>query len=245
MNADVVVDIGNTRVKWGRCDASGVRECLALSYDADDWEQQRKTWQPTLSRPAQWVIAGVVPDVVERMRSWAVAHGDRVTVVTSRQQIPVPVDVDQPNTVGLDRLLGALAAQVLHPGKKLLVVDAGSAVTINLIDSVFRGGAIFPGLRLMAEALHTQTAQLPMIQLEQNEDFPGKSTAAAIRAGFCSVVKGAVGECARSCRPDVIVFTGGDGALLESMTEWPCKQYEPALNLRGLWQTAVSMPSPV
>ncbi len=245
MNADVVVDIGNTRVKWGRCGASGVIESAALPYESADWDRQLKAWRGALPRPAQWVIAGVVPDIVERMRAWVTGHGDKAAIVSSHQQIPIPLDIDQPEAVGLDRLLGATAAHSLFPGKKLLVVDAGSAVTINLVDVAFRGGAIVPGLRLMAEALHAHTAQLPKIRLELPEAFPGKNTTAAIRAGFCNVMKGAVGECARACQPDVIVFTGGDGALLESMIEWPCKQFEPALNLMGLWQIAVSMPSPV
>ncbi len=245
MNADVVVDIGNTRVKWGRCNDSGVFDVVALSNESADWDRQLKAWREALPRPAHWVIAGVVPDIVERMRIWAAGYGDRITIVSTHDQIPIQVDVDQPKTIGLDRLLGATAAQALFPGKKLLVADAGSAVTINLVDSVFRGGAIFPGLRLMAEALHAHTAKLPLIRFENTEMFPGKNTDAAIRAGLCAVIKGAVGECARTSRPDVIVFTGGDGALLESMIEWPCKQFEPALNLMGLWQTAALMPSPV
>ncbi len=245
MNADVVVDIGNTRVKWGRCNASGVFDVVALSYESADWDRQLKAWREALPRPAHWVIASVVPDIVERMRIWVAGYGDRVTIVSSFERIPIPIDVDQPETVGLDRLLGATAAQAMFPGKKLLVVDAGSAVTINLVDGAFRGGAIFPGLRLMAAALHTHTAKLPKVRLKHSEPFPGKNTDAAIRAGLCAVIMGAVADCARTSRPDVIVFTGGDGALLESMIEWPCKRFEPALNLMGLWQTAASMPSPV
>jgi type III pantothenate kinase len=244
MKADVVVDIGNSRVKWGRCDLTGVTSIVALPHDVHAWDEQAHNWNDLLPWPVQWTVAGVVPFTIDRLRDWAVARGDSVEIVSSYHQIPIRVDVDQPEAVGLDRVLGAAAARSLFPGKKLLVVDAGSAVTINLIDGAFRGGAIFPGLRLMAEAMHTQTAKLPKVQLERPEAFPGRNTEAAIRAGLCNVIVGAVERCARTVHPDVIVVTGGDGALLESMIEWPNKRFEPALNLMGLWRTAGSMLSP-
>jgi type III pantothenate kinase len=243
MKADVVVDVGNSRVKWGRCDMTGITGIVALPHDVNAWDEQAHNWRDVLPAPTHWTVAGVVPFTIDRLRDWAIARGDQIEVVTSYEQIPIRVDVDQPESVGLDRILGAAAARALFPGRKLLVVDAGSAVTINLIDGAFRGGAIFPGLRLMAEAMHAQTAKLPKVTLDKPEAFPGRNTDAAIRAGLCTVMIGAVERCARLIQPDAIIFTGGDGALLESMIEWPNKRFEPALNLMGLWRTAGSMPS--
>ena len=206
MMADVVVDIGNTRVKWGRCNYNGVFDSVALSYESSDWDRQWQAWHGALPRPAHWVVAGVVPDIVRQMHLWISERGDRATIIDSFQSIPLVVDVTQPETVGLDRLLGATAASAMFPGKKVLVVDAGSAVTVNLVDSAFRGGVIFPGVRLMSEALHNYTAKLPKIRLEHPEPFPGRNTEAAIRAGFCTVLRGAVMDCAKACQPDAIAY---------------------------------------
>lgn len=242
MKPDVVVDIGNTRVKWGRCSDAGVSHVIAIGHTIPAWDGQIHEWRSDLPRHCHWAVAGVVPISIDRFREWASGRGDRVTVVSACEQIPIPLDIQCPETVGLDRLLGAVAARSLFPGKRILVVDAGSAVTMNLVDDAFRGGAIFPGLRLLGEALHAHTARLPKVLLDKVESYPGRNTEAAIRAGLCSVMAGAVEHCARQCEPEAIVLTGGDGALLESMVTWAVKRYEPALNLVGLWRTVDLMP---
>src|SRR5205823_978167 len=124
----------------------------------------------------------------DRFADWLRDRGDRVRVLSDNREVPIRAAVDAPEKVGIDRLLTA-AAVVPHipSGKRAVVIDAGSAVTVDLVEreGVFRGGAIFPGLRLMARALRDHTAQLPLVERFQDGQpvLPGRNTVAAITAG--------------------------------------------------------------
>jgi len=242
MTPDLVVDIGNTRVKWGRCRADAIVDAASLRHDVADWHDQATKWAG-LPTPATWVISSVVPKTLDLFMEWLGLRGDRWEIVSNHEQIPIRVDVDDAKTVGRDRLLGALAAQHLFPKQRLLVIDAGSAVTVNLVDDSFRGGAIFPGLGMLSRSLHEFTAKLPLVSLTEPIAFPGRDTAAAIRSGLCSVLGGVVERIAKSASPDQLVLTGGDGSLLDQLIggPWP-RRYEPLLTLFGLLIAARPMP---
>lgn len=242
MSPDVVVDVGNTRVKWGRCRDGRLTEVAALRHDVRAWDTQAEAWS---LHNATWAIAGVVPTTASDLIAWIAHRGETASSYTSYRHLPVTIDVENPESVGLDRLLSAMAAQKLAPGRRVIVVDAGSAVTVNLVDQAFRGGAIFPGLRLLSRALHDHTALLPLVAVDQPEPFPGRNTVAAIRAGLCAVVGGAVSALVRSASPDEVIITGGDGPLVEQLLDgpWP-KRSEPWLNLLGLLIAAESPCGP-
>src|SRR5207249_10383120 len=131
----------------------------------------------------KWAVASVNPPVLHRFVAWSYNHGGTV-VFEKYTDLPIRLNVDEPETVGLDRLFGAVAAKAMvPPGTPAITVDVGTAVTVNLIDAegVFQGGAIFPGPRLMARALHDFTAKLPLSEPTNNyADFeaPAKTTAA-------------------------------------------------------------------
>src|SRR5439155_10625545 len=98
----------------------------------------------------------------------------------------------------------------------------GSAVTVDLIDATgtFRGGVIFPGLRLMAHALHEHTALLPLVAVDRLQEPPGTTTVDAIRSGIAQAVLGGVQRTIACYRarfaptPMSVFVTGGDGPLL-------------------------------
>src|SRR5262249_13910305 len=127
---------------------------------------------------------------------WLRQRGDTVWVLDSPQQLPLRVLLASPERVGIDRLLNAVAARsrVFRPAP-IIIVDAGSAVTVDLVDEThaFRGGATFPGLRLMAQALHDHTALLPLVEMSKtNPPLPGTDTKAAIEAGVFWAVAGGI-----------------------------------------------------
>src|SRR5207249_4465914 len=129
--------------------------------DSAAWERQTSVWG--LSGGTAWAVGGVHPGRRDVLAAWARSRGDTVLLLESWQQLPIEVAVAQPERVGLDRLFNAVAVNARRaPEAAAVVVDAGSAVTVDWVDArgVFRGGAIFPGFRLMAEALHRYTALL-------------------------------------------------------------------------------------
>ena len=139
------------------------------------------------------------------------------------ETVPVPVTIDYqtPQTLGKDRLAAIVGAYSLRPGCDLLVIDAGTAITYELVDKTgtFLGGNISPGMTTRFKALHAFTKRLPL--LSETEDVPlmGRSTAEAIRAG---VVNGVVYEmdgyidALRKKYPGLLVFlTGGHSFYFE------------------------------
>lgn len=222
MSVDVVVDVGNTRIKWGRC--AGTRVAEAVSLPPDDvaaWQQQRQAWQ--CGRPLHWVISGVHPGLRDQLALWARQEGDTVELLESARQLPLVVRLEHPDRVGIDRLLDAVAANQRRPPLvPAVIVDAGSAVTVDYVDQdgAFCGGAILPGLRLMAKALNDYTALLPVVAVRPPVPaMPATSTRGAMEAGILAAVVGGIQTLTRelalrSTVPPQLYLCGGDGPVL-------------------------------
>lgn len=249
MTPDVVVDVGNSRIKWGRVAGGGVAEMASLAHgDTAGWDRQSGAWG--LSAECRWAVAGVNPPATATFRQWAAGA---VTEILDYRSVPLALDVDEPGRVGLDRLLGALAARTLVPsGPPVVTVDVGTAVTINFVDAagVFRGGAIFPGPRLMARALGANTARLPDIDLTEipSVDPLGRNTSAAIRAGVWAAVCGGIEKLVREYRPFgswpwVVLTGGGLGAdTVFDFRDPVSVMGVPHLNLEGIRLAAEALP---
>ncbi len=162
----------------------------------------------------------------------------RLLVLTHRTPLPIAVDYLTPATLGLDRIAAAAGAAALFPGQPLLIADAGTALTLDLVDASgrFRGGNISPGVALRLRALHDFTEALPRVAAEGELPRFGNSTDTAIRAG---VIHGLVGEirasleaAADTCGPARLILTGGDAPLLLPLLSQA--SHEPQLVSIGL-----------
>ncbi len=242
MKVDVVVDIGNTNIKWGRCAATGVTDKVSLPPDDPArWAKTLAAW----GTPTSWAVAGVHPQRVDAFVRWLRESGHAVYVVDSAWQLPLRVALERPNWVGIDRLLNAVAAN----RQPAIIVDAGSAVTVDWLDEdrAFRGGAIFPGLRLMAESLHEHTALLPIVRVEKSCPYlPGLNTMQAIEAGIYYAVAGGINatiaKLAEQCKtPPHVFLTGGDATLLAPAIDKAAEVW-PEMTLEGLRLTAEAHP---
>jgi type III pantothenate kinase len=117
-----------------------------------------------------------------------------------------------PATLGVDRLAAAVGAATLFPKRECLIIDCGTAITIDFLSAAgeFLGGNISPGLQMRFKALHTFTAALPMGRADRHTPLIGVSTQEAVEAG---VVQGAVNELEGYLAQYTVytpVFTGGD-----------------------------------
>jgi type III pantothenate kinase len=248
MKPAVVVDIGNSRIKWGLCGPEAVRELASLPPDdAAAWEQQRSQWG--LGAECQWIVTGVHPGRCQQLIDWLRQRGQLVQMLDEPEELPLRVLVARPDHVGMDRLLDAVAANSRRSaGTPAAIIDAGSAVTVDLLDAsgAFVGGAIVPGLRLMAKALHDYTALLPVVEPpSQAPPLPGTATIPAIEAGIFWAVAGGVAALLREYRSlyrsDIEVFlTGGDGARLQAVL--PDAQLWPTMTLEGIRLSAEALP---
>lgn len=242
MRPDVVVDVGNTRIKWGRCGADRVVDVARLSPDSPDvWQRQVETWN--LLPGAAWFLAGVHPRRRDALADWLRERAFAVHVLDSYRELPLEVCVEAPERVGIDRLLNAVAVNAVRGSEAAVIVDAGSAVTVDLVDAsgAFRGGAIFPGLRLMAEALRGYTAQLPLIEVKEIAAYPGMSTEKAMAVGILSAVSGGIERLARQSGAEQIFMTGGDADELSRVMQLPARVWAE-MTLEGVRLAATHFP---
>jgi type III pantothenate kinase len=246
MRPNVVVDVGNSRIKWGLCGTDSVREICSLPHDdPESWVRQLQRWTDARGL---WVVSGVHPQRRDRLIEWLRECGQRVQMLDDPNDLPLRVLVERPDHVGVDRLLDAVAANSRRTtGNPAVVVDAGSAVTVDLIDpsGAFVGGAILPGMRLMAKALHDYTALLPLLPPpEKRPVIPGANTPAAMELGIFWAVAGGVAALLQEYRSlsgseiEVIV-TGGDGPVLGSV--FPEAHPWPGMTLEGIRLSAEAL----
>jgi type III pantothenate kinase len=145
--------------------------------------------------------------------AWRIRH-------LSFRDVPLPIRVEAPERVGIDRLLAALTANHLRQqDRPAVVIDLGTAITVDLVSAQgeFCGGAILPGFALSARALAEQTDALPLVSFvaEDQEPAPvGKSTVGAIESGLYWGAVGAIRELicqytAAAVPPPDVFLTGG------------------------------------
>ncbi|MBC7966392.1 MAG: type III pantothenate kinase [Fuerstia sp.] len=236
----LAIDIGNTRAKFGVFHVNQDRSVKPISIVARVLDQTPSLadeltawWRAQhLAAPMQAIVAGSDPEARDQLiDTWPLAECQPAAVV-SYQQIPITVDVDVPEKVGIDRLLNVFAAgRLLAKDRAVIVIDSGTATTVDLMtsDQTFRGGSIFPGLRLSAHAMHDYTARLPLINFDDEPaelpDVPGRNTEDAMRAGLFIGQLGAVRELVDrliaaavnrfgEANSPAIVVTGGGGRQL-------------------------------
>lgn len=179
---------------------------------------------------AAWLISSVHRGATERLIAAATAQAKELGREWPLRQIafadvPLVVEVDAPERVGMDRLMGAVGAERLRPrDNPAIVVDLGTATKLCLLSEVgaFVGGAILPGLAMSARALEEQTDALPHVDVERWRRPPlalGKSTVPAIEAGIFWGTVGAVRELVHRlskplASPPAVFITGGGSQLV-------------------------------
>lgn len=187
----LALDVGNTNITVGAFKGESLQRTWRLSTDlkktTDEYGVALKSLWPAELGPVEWAIYGsVVPDL-DRTIETAVRQylGVKPEVVSYLSPLGIRLKVDKPREVGVDRILNALAVYRLYGGPAV-VIDFGTATTFDCvsIDGEYLGGAILPGPRLAAAALHEHTAQLPEVAVAKPKRVIGKNTVECIQAGL-------------------------------------------------------------
>lgn len=229
----LTVDIGNTATKATVFEGERVIQSVAGKVNAADAVDSLLTFNS---------VDGICYCCVGREDDSLAARlaQEEVPVLRLTPETPLPIGVDYASraTLGVDRI--AAAAGVSHR-PAVLVVDAGTAVTLDLVAAgSFRGGNISPGLRLRFRSLRDFTSRLPLVGAEGDVPEFGYDTETAIRSG---IVRGLVYEIAETCSraseiyDDLkLILTGGDaGMLLPLLREAvPDAETDPDVVGRGL-----------
>ena len=237
----VAVSVGNTRVTCAGCDGREIGAMRSLGLEDADATAREIASMASEHEAAALVVATVNPSfsepLIAALRS---ASGLGVYRVGTDVGLPNAGGVDADAKTGQDRLLAALAAYESLQ-QACVVVDAGTAITVDFVDGegVFLGGAIAPGLRMMLGALHDHTDALPHVAVEDpGEEVFGKNTERAMLHGSVYSARGLVRLMterfaeAYEAYP-LIVATGGDAQLLFADDEL-VDRIVPDLVLRGI-----------
>ncbi|MEM6468682.1 MAG: type III pantothenate kinase [Planctomycetota bacterium] len=234
MQGLIAVDVGNTAAKVAIQAGPGPLQCQSFRVSDSDWTDEVFRWIKSVASSiemvtmaqqiggeavndaVQWLVASVNRAASERLRSkfeeqvLGKAEDARSGAANWKEfcysDLPITVAVSNPGAVGIDRLLSAFAASKRF-APPFVVVDAGSAVTVDLVSSdehgspVFCGGAIMPGLALQAAALRTGTEGLrdatrsdsePATKAKPTAFTPGRNTLGAIETGIAAAIVGAI-----------------------------------------------------
>jgi type III pantothenate kinase len=187
-------------------------------------------------------MASVAPTVTQSVvEGIALITGRTTFLVDARSPLPVKLDVDEPLTVGADRIVNVLAAVELFKADSI-VVDFGTATTFDCVtgDARFLGGAIMPGLRTSADQLTRRAAKLPATELRAPDRVIGRRTEECIQAGVLfgtadavdGIVRRITAEWPGGKKPRVVA-TGGLAAIVAPLTT-TIELTDPDLTLRGL-----------
>jgi type III pantothenate kinase len=251
MALELVVDVGNTESVVGIFEPDSLaplahwRYSTAVPRTPDELELllrsflTQRGWAP--ERLLRAVIGSVVPaQTVLLERALPRLGSGKVIGVDPRTPLPITLDVDEPRTVGADRIVNTLAAQALY-GRDTVVVDLGTATTYDCItaDGSFVGGVIAPGLQSGQEWLAGRTAKLPRVSFSPPPQIIGRTTEDCLRSGifYASIdaMDGIVTRILREWeRPDPLVVATGGLAGMVAPHSRTVERVEPFLTLIGL-----------
>jgi type III pantothenate kinase len=170
-------------------------------------------------------VCSVVPEIVHSLRSCCRKYfGVDPFILQAGAKTGLRIRYRNPLEVGADRIANAIAATHLHPDRNLIVVDLGTATTLDVVRAGrdYLGGVILPGIRISMEALERSTARLPNVEIVAAPELVGRSTVEGIQSGLYFGTRAAVremtGEIAARVfggkRP-LIIGTGGFSRLFE------------------------------
>jgi type III pantothenate kinase len=245
----LAIDIGNTEITVGLFAGEELERSWRLmtypSRTADEWAVLLRALFTQagldISDVERSILASVVPPVTEAFADGVVDATGTVPVIVTAGVLPIRLEVDEPQTVGADRMVNTLAASRLF-GCDTIVVDFGTATTLDCItkDGRFLGGIIAPGLRTAGENLVKRAAKLSPTELTPPARALGKRTEDCIRAGLVLGTADAVDGLVRRLKAewptrDVprVIATGGLAPLVAKYSA-EIEEVHPDLTLQGL-----------
>jgi type III pantothenate kinase len=234
----ILVDIGNTRIKWCTDNNGVLSTGKAIEYKSQPFIEQLESEWAALGEVELMVISSVgANEIVAKLSQLAKKISPKMELLfakTSASGFSVINSYKQPERLGVERWLGLIALRHFYPGNAC-IVDCGTAITMDWLDDTGRhlGGVISPGLQLMKQSLFKETSALSKV----NQHFPvtlAQSTEPAIYAGTLLAATGLIEKSLNKFHLcETLVLTGGDA--LQIAEQLALKAIiEPDFILKGL-----------
>jgi type III pantothenate kinase len=247
----LAIDAGNTNLVFALVKNGEIRARWRIATDPRRTADQYAVWLHQLLELEGYqkadvdavMIGTVVPRALHNLEVLATKyfHVEPLIAGQGAAAWPIALDVDEPQSVGADRALNAIAAHAKHEGD-LIVIDFGTATTFDVVDSsgAYKGGIIAPGINLSLDALVSAAAKLPRIAIEAPEDTSvigrttGNQMLIGIYWGYVAMIEGLTERLKREIgRPVIVVATGGLATLFDKHTK-AFDAIEPDLTIQGL-----------
>lgn len=250
----LTVSVGNTHVRMGIFQGKRLVKNFSLATpqatETGFWKRQLSGFVESVAKLDAWegaIATGVIPNVQPALTRALKQLFKKNLWISAKTPLPLENAYQPAGDLGSDRLVGAAAA-VEQYGAPVIVVDAGTAITLNAVDTQnrFIGGAILPGFEASLSSLARRTAQVPEVTLKKPRGWIGRSTQESLRTGIVAGTGGAVSfllsrmGSSLGSRPQVVGTGGAIRLLLPYCPE--IKHTRPHLILEGLqsiwsWQS--------
>jgi type III pantothenate kinase len=247
----LAIDAGNTNLVFALVDGGETKARWRIATDSRRTADQYSVWLHQLLELEGFsrddvdgvIIGTVVPRALHNLEVLSEKYFRKTPLIAGQGKAawPMQLDVDEPQNVGADRALNAIAAHAKYPGE-LLVIDFGTATTFDVISATgaYSGGIIAPGINLSLDALVNAAAKLPRIAIEAPEEqgVIGRTTQSqmliGIYWGYVAMIEGLTARIkAELGRPVTVIATGGLATLFDKHTK-AFDAIEPDLTIQGL-----------
>ena len=239
----LAIDAGNSRVKWGWYERnrrggagwSSIATVSLIEFAASS--DHVNPFSATHENPSRIIISNVAGEGAHQLLvNWtSIFEAEPLWVKGEAERCGVKSRYERPEQLGPDRWASLIAARALEPGRACLIVNAGTATTVDALsaEGEFVGGLILPGVDLMRFVLHEHTGRLPLqegsyVRTPRNTIDAIETGCRHAQAGAVERMHRAMGACS-SC----LVSGGGGKALIERLDSLPCR-YVENLVLEGL-----------
>ena len=204
---NVTIDIGNTLVKIGYFEGDRFLEKRIYSVKTIEWE--------SLIKPDNNIIIIASGTLDNKSIQKLKILNSSICLLSHNTPLPIEVAYKTPQTLGLDRIAGAVGACELCKTENILIIDIGTAITYDLIhNNTFLGGNISPGLSLRYKSLNYFTSRLPLGNIPEEHVLIGTSTEEAVNNGvfngMLSEITGIITVFKQKYKNLKIFITGGD-----------------------------------
>jgi len=247
----LAADVGNTNVVFALFQGREIKARWRIATDPRRTGDEYAVWLFQLmeiegfSRTdvTQVIVATVVPRALHNLEVLASKYFGVEALIAGEGNAAygIEIDVDEPQSLGADRAVNAIAAHAKYPGD-LIVVDFGTATTFDVVDfnGAYKGGIIAPGINLSLDALVGNTAKLPRIAIEapKSSSVTGRNTEdqmlIGVFWGYVAMMEGLIARLRTEIgRPAKVVATGGLALLFDQHTQI-FDAVDPDLTLEGL-----------
>lgn len=245
----LTIDCGNTNTVFALFQGELIRGQWRASSKSDRTADEVGVWLAQLLEMEgigrhevhAAIIASVVPSAVFGLKLLCKRFFRCNALVVGEPNVILGLRIllDQPQEVGADRLVNAVAGHIAYPGP-LIIIDFGTATTFDVVDGdgSYCGGVIAPGINQSLAALHMSAAQLPLVAIDWPEHVIGTSTVKAVRSGvfwgYVGMIEGLTTRIDEELgMSTTVIATGGLASLFKETTK-VIHHHDQDLTMRGL-----------